>query len=40
LSTAGIELITATTSYLGGNVLWMNIGLHGFLPINTVIGSQ
>jgi hypothetical protein len=33
------ERVSATTSNRGVYVLWMNASLHGFLLINTVIGS-
>ncbi len=33
------ECVSATTSNCGVYVLWMNASLHGFLLINTVIGS-
>ena len=33
------ERVSATTSNCGVYVLWMNASLHGFLLINTVIGS-
>jgi hypothetical protein len=39
LSATSCECISATTSYCGFYVLWMNASLHGFLLINTVIGS-
>ena len=34
------ECISATTSNCGFYVLWVDASLHGFLLINTVIGSQ
>ena len=40
LSAACGECVSATTSNCGVYVLWMNASLHGFLLINTVIGSQ
>ena len=40
LSAACGECVSATTSNCGFYVLWMNASLHGFLLINTVIGSQ
>jgi hypothetical protein len=39
LGAASCECISATTSNCGVYVLWMNASLHGFLLINTVIGS-
>jgi hypothetical protein len=39
LSATSCECISATTSNCGVYVLWMNASLHGFLLINTVIGS-
>jgi hypothetical protein len=40
LSATCSECVSATTSDCGVYVLWMNASLHGFLLINTVIGSQ
>jgi hypothetical protein len=40
LGATSCECISATTSNCGVYVLWMNASLHGFLLINTVIGSQ
>ena len=40
LSATSCECVSATTSNCGVYVLWMNASLHGFLLINTVIGSQ
>ena len=39
LGATSCECISATTSNCGVYVLWMNASLHGFLLINTVIGS-
>jgi len=39
LRTTSGECVSATTSNCGLYVLWMNASLHGFLLINTVIGS-
>ena len=39
LGATSCECISATTSNCGLYVLWMNASLHGFLLINTVIGS-
>jgi hypothetical protein len=40
LGATSCECISATTRNCGVYVLWMNASLHGFLLINTVIGSQ
>lgn len=39
LSAACSECVSATTSNCGVYVLWVDASLHGFLLINTVIGS-
>ena len=39
LGAASFECVSATTSNCGVYVLWVNASLHGFLLINTVIGS-
>ena len=40
LSAACGECVSATTGNCGVYVLWVDASLHGFLLINTVIGSQ
>ncbi len=40
LGATSCKCISATTSDCGVYVLWVDTSLHGFLLINTVIGSQ
>jgi hypothetical protein len=40
LGATSCKCVSATTGNCGVYVLWMNASLHGFLLINTVIGSQ